>query len=99
MKASTVQQWRYGGVADVDMLREGREVVCPECGAMIRLRFAERPGDDNMFRVTGRCARCGRAEIDGWLTMFVHRVREAEVAPAVPGPTAKDELGQATLFG
>lgn len=30
MKASTLRDWDLTGAADVDMLRDGREVRCPD---------------------------------------------------------------------
>lgn len=98
MKASTLRDWDLTGAADVDMLRDGREVRCPECGAWIRLQFADRPGSEDMFRVTGRCRRCGRAEVLGWLVAFVQRV-QGSVETRVPAPVAEDRTGQIRLFG
>ena len=51
-----------------------------------------------MFRVTGRCRRCGRAEVLGWLVAFVQRV-QGSVETRVPALVAEDRTGQIRLFG
>lgn len=97
MKASTLRDWQYTGTADVDMLRDGRDVRCPECGAWIRVQFDERPDKDHAFHGLGRCQRCGRAEVSAYLVMFLKRVCGPRIA--MPEHVAPDDTGQIRLFG